>query len=313
MFTSHSDPLHQAIYLTGPTASGKSAISLALAERLNAEIISLDSMAIFRGMDIGTAKPTLAERKFIQHHLIDILDPHEEFSVAQYRRRALETAEEIQNRGKVALFVGGTPLYLKTLLRGLYEGPPADWDFRSKLEERVAAYGIEVLHSDLQKVDPAAAKKIYPQDIRRVIRALEVFDQIGTPLSELQQEFNKPIPRESVRVFCFDWPRATLHTRINERVDQMFSGGLIEEVEHLLRQPNGLGRTARQAVGYHEVIEHLEEQVSLATTIEKVKAGTRQFAKRQCTWFRGLSECRMIARDELTTTTQLCERILAEI
>ncbi|TWT29847.1 tRNA (adenosine(37)-N6)-dimethylallyltransferase MiaA [Blastopirellula retiformator] len=281
-------------FLTGPTAGGKSAIGLQLAQQINAEILSLDSMALFRGMDIGTAKPSPAEQAIVPHHLIDVLDPTEDSSVANYLELAAAAVCDIQSRGKQALFVGGTPLYLKGLLRGLTSGPAPDPEFRRMVEEEVAAVGAEALHRRLKQVDPLSAAKINPNDVRRMIRALEVYKSTGQPISHLQNDFDEGRDAEDCRVFALDWPRAELHDRINRRVDQMFADGLVAEVELLLQWEAPLSDTALQAVGYREVINCLEGKCTLDVAIEKVKTRTRQFAKRQCTWFRSLSECRIV-------------------
>lgn len=283
-------------FLTGPTAAGKSAVGVELAARIGAEIVSLDSMALYRGMDIGTAKPTAEERRRTAHHLIDILGPHEEYSLAQYVAAARRCIEEIKGRGREVLFVGGTPLYLKGLLRGIFEGPPADWDLRRRLQQEARQHGTESLHRRLAAVDPAAAARLHPNDARRLIRALEVFEKTGQPISRLQQQFEIGRPAAECRVFVLDWPREALHARIDARVDAMFAAGLVEEVRGLgnFSSP-ALSRNARQAVGYREVIEHLEGQRGLPETVELVKQHTRQLAKRQGTWFRSLSECRFVA------------------
>jgi tRNA dimethylallyltransferase len=283
-----------AWFLTGPTASGKSGVGLELAQRLRAEIISLDSMAIYRGMDVGTAKPTAEARGRVPHHLLDIVEPSEEFSLSQYVTAAEEVVRDIRGRGREVLFVGGTPLYLKALLRGMFEGPPADWEFRRQVEEEARAVGVEALHERLALVDPLSAAKLHPHDLRRIIRALEVLRHTGQPISHLQVQFDEGRPSAACRVFVLDWPRAALHERINARVERMFAEGLVAETQTLLDRHGALGRTAAQAVGYCEVIDHLLGRQDLAATIELVKSRTRQFARRQETWFRGLSECRRV-------------------
>lgn len=285
-------------FLTGPTASGKTAVGLELARRLGAEILSLDSMAIYRGLDIGTAKPTAEERRAVPHHLLDLVGPEQEFSLAQYLAAAETAAAGIQSRGREVLFVGGTPLYLKSLLRGIFEGPAADRTFREQLAAEARAHGGDWLHRRLAAVDPKAARRLHPNDTRRLIRALEVFQKTGRPISEWQQQFDRGRPAEQCRVFVLDWPRDVLYTRINERVAGMFSAGLVAEVQRLLAAGATFGPTARQALGYREVLEHLEGRRSLVETIELVQTRTRQFAKRQLTWFRSLSECRGVPLDE---------------
>lgn len=280
--------------MTGPTAAGKTALGLALAERLNAEILSLDSMAVYRGLDIGTAKPALADQRRVPHWLIDLIEPEEEFSVAQYIAAAEAAAAEVQSRGREVLFVGGTPLYLKALLRGIFEGPPADWEFRRRMLDAAERQGQASLHERLASIDPLAAGRLHPRDVRRVVRALEVFEATGRPISDWQRQFDRARPAEACRVFVLDWPRDELYARIERRVDAMFHLGIVDEVSRLLAQGRQLGRTAGQALGYREVLERLAGERDLDATIELVKTRTRQFAKRQLTWFRSLSECRWL-------------------
>jgi tRNA dimethylallyltransferase len=297
--------------LTGPTASGKTAVGVELARLLNAEIVSLDSMAVYRGMDIGTAKPTAAERAAVPHHLIDILEPGDDFSVAQYRDAALNTAEAIQQRGREVLFVGGTPLYLKAMLRGIFAGPPADWTLRRQLTE-VARADPSELHRRLQSVDPAAAARLHPNDTRRLVRAIEVHESTGSPISALQRQFEIGRTAAECRVFVLQLPREALRERIDRRVDAMFAAGLVEETQRLLHAERPLGRTARQAVGYREVIEHLKGKLELSATIELVKLRTRQFAKRQLTWFRSLSECRNVPVAEPFDARRIADQIFEQ-
>jgi tRNA dimethylallyltransferase len=298
-------------FLTGPTAGGKTEAALALAEHLGAEIVSMDSMALYRGMDIGTAKPTAAQRSRVPHHLIDVLDPDQEFSVAQYLSAAAEVVADIRRRGRQALFVGGTPLYLKALLRGIFRGPPPDWAFRSRMSEWAARHGPEVLHRHLQSVDPATAARLHPHDVRRVIRALEVFEKTGRSLAQQQEHFARPVPRQQCRVYLLDWPPELLRPRIERRVEAMFAAGLVEETRQLQARWN-LGRTARQAVGYREVLEHLHGVRGLRETIALVTTRTAQFAKRQRTWFRSLSECRAVPMDESLSAADVARRILRD-
>ena len=287
------EPAADCWFLTGPTAAGKTVIGLELAEQLNAEIISLDSMAIYREMDIGTAKPSQQQRRRVPHHLIDLVNPDEDFSLAEYVDVAHDTAAEIRARGKEVLFVGGTSLYLKSLLRGLYTGPPPDWEFRREVADEVQRVGIEALHERLKQVDPLAAAKLHPNDQRRIIRALEVYKATGQPLSHSQTHFEEPRRASDCRVFALQWPRDQLHRRIESRVDNMFAAGLVEEVRGLLKRYAAISRTASQAVGYQECIAHIQGG-ALDETVEQVKIRTRRFARRQETWLRSLSECRLV-------------------
>jgi tRNA dimethylallyltransferase len=300
------NPLHRAVYLTGPTAVGKTAVGVALARHWGAEILALDSMTLYRGMDIGTAKPTLAERAGVPHHLIDVLDPWESASVAEYRAWALAKAVEVESRGRRVLFVGGTALYLKALLRGLFDGPGADPELRRKLAAEADRLGAPALHERLAALDPATAARLHPNDRRRVVRALEVVAATGRPLSALQTEHARPAPPD-VAVFALQRPRGELHERIDRRVLQMFAAGLIDEVRTLQGGLKPLGPVPAQAVGYREVLDWLAGRPPRdeSELVARVQTRTRQFAKRQATWFRSLREVRPwpVAADEAAEET----------
>lgn len=297
-------------FLTGPTASGKTRVGIALAKLLDAEILSLDSMAVYRDMDIGTAKPTAAERSEVRHHLLDLAAPDHEFSISQYLAAAQAAMGEVRGRGRRVLFVGGTPLYLKALLRGLSEGPAADWDFRESIECEIRETGIEALHERLRLVDPLAAARLHPHDKRRIIRALEVNRITGRPLSHSQTHFEEPARGEGNRVFALRWPRERLHRRIEARVEQMFANGLVAEAAALRSRYGTLGRTALQAVGYREAFEHLDGRLTVAEAVARVQVRTRQFARRQETWFRGLEECQPVELAEEEAPEAIARRII---
>lgn len=287
----------RALILTGPTASGKTALALELAERIGAEIVALDSMTVYRGMDVGTAKPTRAERQRIPHHLIDVLDPWESLSVAWWLDRAAEACQSITARGKRPLFVGGTPFYLKALLYGLFPGPPGDERIRLKLEGEGQRVGAEALHARLAAVDPRTAARLHPNDLRRVVRALEVHELTGIPISQWQQTWDTPAfaPAPGTRPLPIPAavlapPREELYSRINARVERMLAGGWLEEVMRLRNLPRPLSREARQALGYRELIDHLDGIADLPSTMEQIRTRTRQFAKRQLTWFRHMPQ-----------------------
>ena len=282
--------IRQSIFLAGPTACGKTAVGLCLAEMLNAEIISLDSMQLWRELDIGTAKPTPDERARVPHHLIDVVDPSDWFNVGQYVELASQAAREIIGRGRVPLFVGGTGLYLKMLITGLFKGPSADWELRDRLKGIAAEHGTEHLHAQLRAVDPVAAGRIHPNDLRRIIRALEVHEKSGRPISELQQEWQGEHAEESPPMFGLNRGRLDLHCRINRRVDQMLAQGFLDEVRRLAERPGGLGRAAAQALGYKELLAHLRGELPLDEAVELIKRNTRHFAKRQMTWFRAFPQ-----------------------
>jgi tRNA dimethylallyltransferase len=290
----HDNVFHRAFYLTGPTASGKTAVGVALARRLDAEVLALDSMTLYRGMDIATAKPTLADRGGIPHHLIDVIDPWDAASVAAYRAWAASAAREVERRGKKVLFVGGTPLYLKALLRGLFEGPGANLELRRRLESQAQVEGEAALHQRLAALDPRTAERLHPHDRRRLVRALEVIELAGQPLSSLQAEHDRPAPA-GVSVRALELPRAALHDRINRRVLRFFEAGLVDEVRGLQAGPHPLSHVAGQAIGYREVIAFLAGELSLGQTIDQIQARSRQLAKRQSTWFRSLAEVRSTA------------------
>ena len=296
-------------FVTGATAVGKSQIGLALAERLGAEIISLDSMAVYRGMDIGTAKPTADDRRRVTHHLLNVLDASEEFSAASYLQLAHRAVNDVRSRGHIPLFVGGTPLYLKALLRGLFVGPPANWDLRRAIAAELETVQQQALHDRLAQVDPVAASQIHPHDTRRLVRALEVQQATGEPISHQQLQFADGRKADEMRVFVIRRERQELYQRVNDRVDRMIAGGLVDEVRRLQSDGSGLGRTARQAVGYREILGHLAGREELAEAVEKIKTRTRRFAKRQETWFRSLSECRFVDIEGEVDASTVAEQI----
>jgi len=342
-------PAADCWYLTGPTAAGKTAVGVELAERLNAEIVSLDSMALFQEMNIGTAKPSPPDRARVRHHLLDLAPPTDEFSLSEYVDAAHAAIADIKSRGREVLFVGGTPLYLKSLLRGIYQGPAADWDFRQQIERELQTLPLASLHQRLQVIDPLLAAKLHPNDKRRIVRGLEVFKLTGQRLSHLQTQFDEGRPASAVKVFVLSWPRDELHCRIDARVEQMFAAGLVNEVRGLLAKYGSLSRTAMQAVGYREVIEFLRGQGTgdkglgecskfkvqgskltgaapdrtlnfepgtlnsggFAACIERIKARTRQFARRQETWFRALSECTFVPMKDGMPPGHVAESIVA--
>jgi tRNA dimethylallyltransferase len=294
------DHFRNALILTGPTASGKSRVGVELAERLGAEIVSMDSMAVYRGMDVGTAKPSAEQRRRVPHHLIDVLDPWESASVAWWVEEAGRCCQEIEARGKRPLILGGTPMYLKALLRGLFEGPAGNDAVRERLNAEVRCHGKESLHGRLAAVDPVSARRVHPNDVRRVVRALEVWELTGKPISAWQQQWQTTeVESMRDRCLCLDVPREILRSRIDARVGQMMEAGLLDEVRALQRAERPVSREARQALGYKELFDYLEGRVGLEEAIRQIQARTRQFAKRQMTWYRHLPECRLVC-EELT-------------
>ncbi len=262
-----------------------------LAKSINAEIVSLDSMAIYRGMTIGTAKPAVADQQAIRHHLIDIADASQDFSVTEFLRFAHESAMDIVSRGLKPLFVGGTGLYLRSILRGMFEGPEADWKLRTHWEQLAVQHGPDWLISQLAERDSATAQRLHANDMRRIIRAIEVFELTGKPLSDDQSHRPRPADEQPACVVWLHPPRPWLHNRINQRIDIMMEEGWLEETRQLLESDPPPGRTARQALGYRELIRHLHGEIPLSDAVQLTKNSTRQFAKRQHTWFRNLDEC----------------------
>lgn len=304
-------PLEDAWFLTGPTASGKTAVAIELARLLDAEIISMDSMAIYRHMNIGTAKPDAKERLAVAHHLIDIIDPTEEYSLGAFVQAAHAAAAEIRERGKQVLVVGGTPLYLKGLLRGVFVGPPPDPQFREAIEAEVADCGLEPLRQRLARIDPLSAHRIGGSDLRRMIRALEVARATGKPLSHFQVQFDEPSSGRQGRVFVLGWERAALHQRVESRIDAMLDAGLVAEVEMLLSRYSQLSRTASQAVGYKEPMAYLQGQLAYAEMRNQILFHTRQFVRRQEIWFRSLPELERLAIDDGRSPRKIAESIAA--
>ncbi len=310
--TMTENSFHRAIYLTGPTASGKSAVGVALAHRLGAEIVAMDSATLYRRMDIGTAKPTQEERGGIPHHLIDVIEPWESASVADFLNWAREAVTRIEARGRRALFVGGTALYLKALLRGLFDGPGSDAELRRQLEAEAEVIGDAEMHARLTAIDPRSAARLHPNDRRRVIRALEVHAMTGRPLSDWQVEHQHKAPA-TVPVIALEPPRDQLYERIDRRVVAFFEKGFVEEVRALRDADRPLSPIAAQAIGYREVLEMLEGQATLDQTIEQIQTRSRQFAKRQATWFRGLAEVRSLPIDPDARVEALADRLADEI
>jgi len=273
-------------FIVGCTASGKAPVARELARRLGGQIVSVDSMKVYRRMDIGTAKPDAAARAEIPHHCIDIVEPSEHFSVARYVEHADRAIEQIASAGDVVLAAGGTGLYAKALSEGLFEGPGADAELRARLKARAQREGLAALHADLARADPQAAERIHPNDEKRIVRALEVHELTGEPISTLQQQWGSSAPRHDCVFIGVRRDKADINARINARVRRMIEQGLRDEVAGLLAEPAGLSRQAAQALGYAEMTDHLRGRCSLDEAVERIKINTRQFAKRQRTWFR---------------------------
>ena len=305
----------RALAITGPTASGKTAISIALASELGCEIISCDSMQIYKDMNVGTAKVTEEEAAGIPHHLIDFVEPFEPFSVEDYRIRALEAAKSITSRGKIPMLVGGTGLYVDALMRApMTNVPESSREYRDNiLAEIKTEADIDALWQRLYKVDPESAEAIHKNNVRRVIRALEIYDTCGRTKSEIDRESKMAAPDISVGMITLDFhDRENLYRRTDARVDIMMRDGLLDEVSALY----GSGRlpknsTAAQAIGYKEIIRHLDGEISLAEAIDLIKLGTRRYAKRQLTWFRH-NEARRLYLDSEGGVMRDMKGIIAE-
>jgi len=278
------------IMILGVTASGKGRLAFELARRLDAEIVSVDSMKVYRRMDVGTAKPSVEARRQVRHHMIDIVEPSESFSAGLFLERASAAIEEIRGRGRPVVAVGGTALYSKALLYGLFEGPGSDERIRRELRSRVESDGPAALHRELCGIDPAAADRISPNDAKRIIRALEVHRLTGKPISSLQRQFDASEPVEKWTIIGLRRDKTVESGRINARVKRMVQMGLVEEVRSLLAESEPLSPQARCAIGYAEVIEHVEGRLSLDDAVERIKKNTRRLAKGQRTWFRRFSD-----------------------
>lgn len=273
----------QILAIIGPTASGKSALAIELARTMRgAEILSVDSMQVYRGMNIGTAKPTDAERAEIRHHLIEIVDPDETFTVATFVELAEAVIRDAQARQVPLIVTGGTPLYFKSLFEGIFEGPGADESIRARLGTEETAD----LHRRLQSIDPAAAERIHLNDRRRLIRALEVFELTGQPISSFQTHWKSQQQKFAARWIGLTWNREALNRRINTRVKQMIADGWVDETRALLEKYGTLSQTAGEATGYAELLDHVAGRISLDDAIEQIKIATRQLARRQMKWFR---------------------------
>ena len=291
------------IIIAGPTGVGKTGIALELAERINGEIVGADSMQIYCGMDIGTAKPTREEQARVPHHLIDIRSPDEDFSVAEYVEAASAAIVEIVQRGNMPILVGGTGMYIEKLLYGLFEGPGRDEAFRQEIIAFADTHGNLALHQRLQQVDPATAQRLHPNDRTRIIRALEVHHLTGAPISAFQQEALTPEQcRYVTAFFVIITERDELYARINARVEGMIAAGLVEEVERLYQQGFHQEFAPLKSLGYKEIGEFLAGKYDLPSAIELIQRNTRHYAKRQLTWFRKYAEARWIQRDRAAET-----------
>lgn len=276
----------KVIVICGPTASGKTVLSIQLAQKINGEIISSDSMQIYKDMNIGTAKPDKQEMQGIKHYLLDFVEPNQRYSVADYKKDAENAIEDILQKGKVPIIVGGTGLYVDSLIYGIeYPNIEFDENYRKKLEKRAEKEGLEKLYEEARKIDPQAMEKISRNDQKRILRVLEIYNATGKTKTEQEIESRKNEVKYDYRVFAINMDREKLYDRINKRVDIMIQKGLIEEVENLLKKYNEFP-TAMQGLGYKEVVEYIQGKVLKEDMIENIKRESRRYAKRQITWFK---------------------------
>lgn len=301
------------ILVLGVTASGKARLGFELAKFLDGEIISVDSMKVYRRMDIGTAKASPEARRQIPHHLIDVVEPSESFSVGLYVDKALAAIDDIRSRGKAVVAVGGTALYIKALLYGLFDGPGSDEMIRAELRAQAHRDGTAKLHEALRQIDPEAAGRIDPNDAKRIIRALEVYQLTGKPISSFQKQFDAQKPMHDWTLLGLRREKAEENRRMNARVKKMIELGLVEEVRSLMAEEKPLSRQARCAIGYAEIIEHLQGRMSLEDAVEEIKKNTRRLAKGQRTWFKTFKGVRWINVEPDEPTEAVIERAKREL
>lgn len=291
----------RVVSIVGPTAAGKSMIAMELARRLGGEIISADSMQVYRYMDIGTAKPSLKDRAEIPHHLIDVVLPDEDYNAARFRQDAIKAAELIESRGKRVIIAGGTGLYLRAFLSGIFEGPGKDSLLRERLENEMAIHGRRYLYDKLSEVDPVSAKRIHPNHISRIMRALEVYYSTGRPISEFQSEHGFTENRfEALKIGVIK-TRNELYDAIEQRVRAMMRDGLLKETETLLSLGYGPGLKSMRSLGYKEMTGHIEGRLTLDDAVSELKKNTRNYAKRQITWFKKDKDVRWFSPEDLST------------
>ena len=276
--------MEQVIVITGPTCSGKTRLSLDLASKLDTEIISADSRQVYKYLDIGTAKPSASELRKIKHHFIDYLYPDEKFNVSDYEVQALKIIKRLHSNHKIPVVVGGSGLYIKALIDGIFNTVDTDEEFREKLMQERKERGNEYIYNKLKEVDPVSASGMLPQNYKRVIRALEVYHLTGKPIWQIQKEYQRDIDLKFIQ-FGLNWEREKLYVNIESRVDEMISAGLVEEVKRILNKGYDNSINALNTVGYKEIISFLKGEISFERAVELIKRNTRRFAKRQLTWF----------------------------
>ena len=297
----------KVIVICGPTASGKTSLSISLAKKINGEIVSCDSMQIYKEMDIGSAKPTVEEMQEIKHYLVDFVSPEKRYSVSEYKEDASKAIEEIINKGKTPIIVGGTGLYLNSLIYNIqYNEMEVDLNYRRELEKEAEEYGLEVLYNRAKEIDPEAMEKVSANDKKRITRVLEIYNATGKNKTELEKKSRKEVPYNYL-IFGINMERSILYEKINKRVDIMLEQGLIEEVKNLINKYSNMP-TAMQGLGYKEVKEFLDGNISKEEMIEKIKMETRRYAKRQITWFKRIEN--IIWLDGLNKTEENVNSIM---
>lgn len=299
------------IILTGPTAVGKTNLSIQLAQKIKGEIISADSMQVYQGMDIGTAKISREEMQGVPHHLIDVLSPEEEFNIVKFKELAKQAMEEILSRGNIPIVVGGTGFYIQSLVYDIdFKENEDDKSLRHLLEEEAKASGNQILHERLKRIDPKSAEDIHPNNVKKVIRALEFYYQTGTLMSMHNEEERKKESPYNFAYFVLSQERATLYDRIDRRIDRMLEDGLLEEVENLHKKGYDKSLVSMQGLGYKEILDYLDGTSTLSEAIYILKRDTRHFAKRQITWFKREKEVIWLPKDEYNSESEILDKML---
>ena len=302
----------KVIVIVGPTCSGKTGVGISLAEKLRTEIISADSRQIYKLLTIGTAKPTTDELRKAKHHLVDFLEPDEDYNVSRFESDSLKIIEKLFSQNKIPIVVGGSGLYIKALAEGIFDTVDADSEYREELHDKREKFGNEYLYEELKRVDPQSASKMLPQNWKRVMRALEVYHLTGEPIWKFQETYKRETDIE-FKLFGLNWEREKLYRNIENRVDEMIAAGLVDEVKNILALGYSKKINALNTVGYKEIISFLENEITLERAVELIKRNTRRYAKRQMTWFRKTKGIEWLNCDESTSSEQLSSLILKKM
>ncbi len=302
----------KVIIISGPTCTGKTRLALLLAEKLNTEIISADSRQIYKYLDIGTAKPSESELKKIKHHFINILEPDEDYNVSRFEKDSLAVIRQMLQRNKIPIVAGGSGLYIKAIVSGIFDTADTDEEFRTQLKNLHEKHGSSYLYEQLKKVDPVSASKMLPQNWKRVMRALEVIHLTGKPIWQHQQEYKREIDLTFLQ-YGLLWNRVSLYKNIERRVDKMIEDGLVEEVKNILSRGYSKDLNSLNTVGYKEIIAFLDDQVTLQRAVELIKRNSRRYAKRQITWFNEKKDIVWYTIDEKTSFERLADNIIKKL